>query len=249
MAQHKIAGDAKPSTGSTFKRWLPLLAIGAALASFFAFGLHRYFSIEVLRQNRQALTDWVAADPVLAVGLFILAYAAAVAISFPGASILTIFGGFLFGITIGVPAIVVGATIGAFIIFLAAKTAFADSLSKRASGFLKRMEDGFRENELSYMFLLRLVPLFPFWGVNIGAGVAGVKARNFLIGTFFGIIPGTFVYAGVGAKAGQAFDAGEDLSLGGLLLQPDTLAILAVFIILAIAPIVVKARANKKSEA
>ena len=239
--------EAKPKKG--LARWLPLFIIAGALGAFFALGLNKYFDLNVLRENRASLLEWTAREPILAIGVFIAAYAAAVAISFPGASILTIFGGFLFGLWPGVPMIVTAATLGAFIIFVAAKTAFGDALSQKAGGFAKRMEEGFRSNELSYMLLLRLVPLFPFWAVNIGAGVAGVKARNYLIGTFIGIIPGSFVYAGIGATAGDAFDAGEELTLSGVLLAPQTIALLSVFTILAIAPMIYRWRAGKAKDA
>jgi uncharacterized membrane protein YdjX (TVP38/TMEM64 family) len=223
-----------------FARLLPLALVAGALAAFFAFGLDRYFSLDALRENREALKAWVAASPVLALGAFILLYTAAVAISFPGASILTLFGGFMFGLVVGVPAIVVAATLGGFIVFYAAKTAAGDFFRKRAKGFVAQMEKGFREDELSYMFLLRLAPVFPFWAVNIGAGALGVSARNFLIGTFFGIIPGTFVFASIGNAAGAAFDAGEDVTLSGILLKPTTLLPLIGLAALALLPILLK---------
>lgn len=248
MKQEHGADDqeASPSGKSLLKRLAPLGVIAIALGLFFAFGLHEYFSLETLRENREALNNWVAGAPLLALSIFILAYAAAVAISFPGASILTIFGGFLFGLWPGVPAIVFAATLGAVIIFIASKTALGDALQKRASGFVKGMEAGFRENELSYMFLLRLVPVFPFWGVNIAAGLLGVKLKNFIIGTFFGIIPGSFVYASIGNAAGAAFDAGEDVSLTGILTQPSTLLPILGLAALALLPIILK-RFNKRA--
>ncbi len=231
---------------SPLKRFAPIAVAAIALAAFFALGLHRYFTLETLRENRIALQDWVDAAPLRAVAVFVAVYAAAVAISFPGASILTIFGGYLFGLAVGVPAIVVAATIGAAIIFLAAKTALGDYLKTRAGGFVKKMEQGFREDELNYMFVLRLVPAFPFWAINIAAGLLGVSARNFVIGTFFGIIPGTFVYASIGAAAGAAFDAGEDVTLSGILLQPQTLLPIIGLILLALLPVILK-RINKQA--
>ena len=236
----------EPKKSGLLGRLLPLVVIGAALAGFFALGLHEYFNIEFLRENRVALNERVAASPTLAVAVFILVYAAAVAISFPGASILTIFGGFLFGLWPGVPAIVIAATLGATIIFLASKTALGDMLRKQAGGFAERMERGFREDELSYMLLLRLVPVFPFWGVNIAAGLLDVSLRNFVLGTAFGIIPGTFVYASIGNAAGAAFDAGDDVSLTGILTQPSTLLPIIGLALLAFLPIVLK-RLNKNA--
>ncbi len=231
---------------STVKRLLPILAVAVALAAFFALGLHRYFTLDTLRENRIALQDWVDASPVRAIAVFIAVYAAAVAISFPGASILTIFGGYLFGLAVGVPAIVFAATLGATAIFLAAKTALADFLHDRAGGFVKKMEQGFHEDELNYMFVLRLIPAFPFWAINIAAGLLGVSLRNFVVGTFFGIIPGTFVYTSIGAAAGAAFDAGEDVTLSGILLQPQTLLPIVGLALLALLPVVLK-RLNKQA--
>ncbi|MEZ5894108.1 MAG: VTT domain-containing protein [Parvularculaceae bacterium] len=232
---------------SVLKRAAPLVAVAAALVLFFAFGLNRYFTLDALRDNRDTLRGWADASPFLAMGAFVAVYAAAVAISFPGASILTIFGGFLFGLWRGTPLIVIAATLGATLVFLAARSALAEPLSARAGGFAKKMEEGFREGELSYMFILRLAPVFPFWAVNIGAGLLGVSLRNFLVGTFFGIIPGTFVYASIGAAAGAAFDAGENVTLGGVLLKPETLLPIAGLIVLALIPVLLKRRKAKAS--
>ncbi len=231
---------------SVLKRIAPLIVIGVALAAFFALGLHQYFTLDTLRENRAALQDWVDASPARAIAVFVVVYAAAVAISFPGASILTIFGGYLFGLAAGVPATVFAATLGATAIFLAAKTALGDFLHRRAGGFIKKMEQGFREDELNYMFVLRLIPAFPFWAINIAAGVLGVSPRNFVIGTGLGIIPGSFVYTSIGAAAGAAFDAGEDVTLSGILLQPQTLLPIVGLIVLALLPVILK-KVNKQA--
>jgi uncharacterized membrane protein YdjX (TVP38/TMEM64 family) len=232
---------------SLMKRLLPLAVIAVALAAFFALGLNRYFTLDALRDNRETLRGWVESNPLQAMALFVAAYAAAVAISFPGASILTIFGGYLFGLWPGTPLVVIAATIGATIVFLASKSALGGMLSKRAGGFVSRMEEGFRKGELSYMFVLRLAPVFPFWGVNIAAGLLGVSLRNFVIGTLFGIIPGSFVYASIGAAAGAAFDAGEDISLSGVLLKPETLTPIIGLILLALIPVFLKRKANPEA--
>ncbi len=232
--------------GGFIKRAAPIAVIVIALCLFFAFDLQRYFTLDTLRDNNEALRQWVADAPIVALTIFILAYAGAVAISFPGASILTVFGGFLFGLWPGVPAVVTAATIGAIIIFLASKTALGDILSERAGGFVKSMERGFHEDELNYMFVLRLVPVFPFWAINIAAGVLGVSLRNFTIGTFFGIIPGSFVYTSIGNAASAAFEAGEDVSLSGILLQPQTLLPIIGLAALALIPVILK-RLNKQA--
>ena len=239
-----------PKAGpQTAWRFLPLVAVAAGLGLFFALDLDRYFSLDALRENREALKAWVDGAPLLALSLFALAYAAAVAISFPGASILTVVGGYLFGLWPGVPAIVVAASLGASAVFFASKTALGDMLRRRASGFVAQMEKGFRENELSYMFLLRLAPVFPFWAVNIAAGLIGVSFRNFIIGTALGIVPGTFVYASIGNAAGAAFDAGEDVSLAGILFQPETLMPLIGLALLAALPIFLRRLKKPSAEA
>ena len=230
---------------SPLARYAPLVVIALGLGAFFLFDLDRFLTLEALRENRAGLLARVEAAPLLALGLFVLAYAAAVAISFPGASILTVFGGFLFGLWPGVPAIVVAATLGATAVFIAAKTAFADALRARAGGFAAKMEAGFRENELSYMLLLRLAPVFPFWAVNIASGLAGVSLRNYVVGTAAGIIPGSFVYASIGNAAGAAFDAGENVSLAGILTKPETLLPIAGLIVLALVPIALKKFSKK----
>jgi uncharacterized membrane protein YdjX (TVP38/TMEM64 family) len=236
---------APPAKG--LARFIPLAIVVLALGAFFLFDLDRYFSLDTLRDNRAALKAWVAGSPVLAVAAFMAVYAAAVAISFPGASILTVFGGFLFGLAVGVPAIVIAATLGAAIVYFAAKSAAGDFFRERAKGFFAQMEKGFRENELSYMFLLRLAPVFPFWAVNIGAGALGVSLRNYVIGTLFGIIPGSFVYASIGNAAGAAFDAGENVSLSGILLKPTTLLPMVGLAALALLPIVIKKFGKKEA--
>ncbi|MGF1545278.1 MAG: TVP38/TMEM64 family protein [Parvularculaceae bacterium] len=238
--------QAAPPKKGIAGRLIPLVVIVAALGAFFYFDLDRYFSIDALRDNRETLDAWVQGSPVLAVGAFVIAYAAAVAISFPGATILTIFGGFLFGVKVGAPAVITAATLGATIVFLAAKSALGDTIASRAQGFVKRMEQGFREDELNYMFLLRLAPIFPFWAVNLGAGVLGVSLRNFFIGTFLGIMPGSIVYTGIGNAARSAIESGDEVNLSGALLQPSVLLPIVGLAALAVLPILLK-RLNPKA--
>ena len=231
---------AKTRKGSAIKRFLPLAVIGAALAAFFAFDLHHFVSLDALQAHRGDLTGFAQANPLLAPLGLVAAYAALVAISFPGAGLLTIFAGFMFGTVIGGTAVLFGATLGAAVIFTVAKTALGDSLRQKAGPWMNKFEAGFQENELSYLFILRLVPAFPFWLVNLAPALLGMKLRNFVIATFFGIIPGTFVYASVGAGAGAVLDAGDELKLSGLLLKPEILLPIVGLIVLAVIPVVVK---------
>jgi uncharacterized membrane protein YdjX (TVP38/TMEM64 family) len=223
-----------------WKRLLPVAIIAAALAAFFALGGPEYVSLESLKENRETLAAMVADNFALVFIGFIALYALLVGISFPGASFLSIFGGFLFGSIFGGFAVVVGATIGATAIFLAARYAFGDALSKKAGPYMKKFEAGLKENELSYLFILRLIPAFPFFIVNIVPALFDVKIRNYVLTTFFGIIPGSFVYASVGAGVGAVFDSGEDLQLSGLMLQPKIIVPIVGLIALSLLPILYK---------
>ncbi|MDP3460160.1 MAG: VTT domain-containing protein, partial [Hyphomonas sp.] len=139
---------------------------------------------------------------------YILVYAAATTFMVPG-SALTIAGGFLFGLAIGTPATVIGATLGASLLFAASKTSIGAILRDVAGPFLERMRAGFAENPVSYMFALRLIPLFPFAAVNIAPALLGARDRDYVITTFFGIIPGTLAYTWIGAAVkGTLLDGG-----------------------------------------
>ena len=200
-----MSGKPAPATLS-WKKLVPLAFIATGMAVFFGFGLHKYLTFEQLRQHRGELMSFVAGMPVKAVLLFVVAYAAATALSVPGGVILTLTGGFLFGIWEGTAAVVVGATIGATAVFMAARYLLADLLRAKAGPWLAKMEAGFKEDATSYLLVLRLVPGFPFFVVNLVPAFLGVPLGKFVISTFFGIIPGTFVFASIGAGLGSIFE-------------------------------------------
>lgn len=225
---------------SNLKRFAPLLVIVIALGAFFALGGPKYFNLETLRDNREALSAFVDGNFLLAIGGFMLLYAVLVGISFPGASILSLFGGFMFGTLAGTFGIVIGATLGATAIFLAARYAIGDSLRKKAGPYMAKFEDGLKENEFSYMFILRLIPAFPFFIVNIVPALFDVKLRNYMLTTLFGIIPGSLVYASVGAGVGTIFEQGGEVKLAGLMLQPQVILPILGLIALSLMPIIYK---------
>jgi uncharacterized membrane protein YdjX (TVP38/TMEM64 family) len=231
-----------------WKRLLPLGIIGAALAVFLALGGPDYVSMDSLRDNREFLSGLVANNFVLVMLGFIATYAVLVAISFPGAGFLSIFGGFLFGTLTGGFANVIGATIGATSIFLAARYAFGDALSKKAGPYMQKFEKGLKENELSYLFILRLIPAFPFFIVNIVPALFDVKIRNYMLSTFFGIIPGALVYASVGAGVGAIFDSGGEANLAGLMFQPKVFGPILGLIALSLLPIIYKTIKGSSAE-
>lgn len=219
-------------------RFAPLAAIGLGLALFFATGLHRHLTFEALAENRTQLLAWTGENPILAAVLFVLAYIVVVAGSLPGGAVATLAGGFLFGTIVGGTLAVVGATAGATLLFLAARTALGDALRAKAGPSLARLEAGFRKNALSYLLVLRLVPAFPFFLVNLAPAFLGVSLRDYLVGTFIGIIPGTFVYASVGAGLGAVFDSGGRPDLGIILSAPVLLPLLGLAA-LALVPAIV----------
>jgi len=157
----------EPTGGSagkprSLRRLVPLIALAVGFVLFFALDLDRFLSFDALREHREWLIAQVAAHGLLAAAAFIVIYALVIAFSIPGGAILTITAGFLFGTVMAAACAVIGATLGAAGVFLAARTALADVLRARAGTALRRMEDGFRENALSYLLVLRLIPLFPF---------------------------------------------------------------------------------------
>ncbi len=209
------------------------------VVAFFALGLERYLSIDALRQHRGALRTWVETSGVLAVLVFVAVYIITVAFSLPGATVLSIASGFLFGAGWGTVIVVISATLGATALFSMAKTALGDALRARAGAWLPRLETGFREHALSYLLVLRLVPIFPFFVINLVPAFLGVPLGTFVLGTFIGIMPGSFVYTTVGAGLGSVFDAGGTFSLRGVL-TPQIVTALVGLAVLAMVPVVYK---------
>ena len=233
--------DSRRKKKSVFSagRIIPLGILAAGLTAFFVFDLNQYVSLDALRENRELLQSWVADYGALSALVFAGIYALAVAFSIPGAVFITIAGGFMFGPYLGTVYVVIGATVGAVGVFLAARYAVGDLLRAKAGPAIKRMEAGFRDNELSYLLILRLVPIFPFWLVNLVPAFLGVSLRTYTIGTLLGIIPGAFVYSLVGDGAGAVLDAGGDLNLG-IIFAPRFLAPIIGLAVLACIPIVYK---------
>jgi uncharacterized membrane protein YdjX (TVP38/TMEM64 family) len=227
----------RDGSGFSLRRLWPLAVLALGLGLFFALGLNRYATLDTLRDNREALGHWVAANELTAVLVYMGIYALMVAFSVPGALVATLTGGFLFGTALGGLCTVIAATVGATILFIAAKSALGDVLRARAGSSIARMEEGFRENAFSYLLVLRLVPIFPFFLVNLAPAFLGVPLLTFVAATFFGIIPGTFVFASLGAGLGVVFDAGETPNLH-LLSQPKVIGPLLALAALSLVPVI-----------
>ena len=258
MSNHED-GAAAQGGAAAWKRYLPLAIIAAIMVLVFAMGWHRQLTLENLYDNREALKQLIADNLVLSLLVYATVYIAVVALSLPGGLLLTVTGGFLFGWSLGGPVTIVAATLGATIIFLVAKTSFGDTLAARAGPWMEKLRDGFKENALSYLLFLRLVPVFPFFVVNLAPALLGVPLRTFVVGTGIGIIPGTmaFSFAGSGldsvfAAQGAAYEAckarlsaGEanicrlEIELGNLVTKELVIAF-ALLGVVALIPVVMK---------
>jgi len=217
-------------------RFWPLAALGAAVAIFFALGLNSYFSFDVLANHRDLLQEWIADNALLAVPVFIAIYATGVVVLPPSGTVMTLAGGFLFGTLAGGAYVVLGATVGATLLFLAARTALADLFHARAGRFARAMEEGFKNDAFNYLLVLRLVPLFPFWLVNVVPALLGVSTRHFVMATALGIIPGTFVYASVGNGLGAILGEGGAPELD-IITEPQILLPMLGLAVLALVPV------------
>ncbi|MDU8912241.1 TVP38/TMEM64 family protein [Aestuariicoccus sp. MJ-SS9] len=237
--------DTPPKPG--WRRHLPLIVIGAvAIAG--AFTLRDYLSFQTLADNREALIAFRDANYPLTVAVFMLAYVGIVAFSLPGATVATLTGGFLFATFPGALFNITAATIGATIIFLAARYGLGDRLAARmeaSDGAVKRIKDGIDENQWSMLFLIRLVPAVPFFVANLVPAFVGVPLWRFVVTTFLGIIPGGVVYTSVGAGLGEVFERGDTPNLG-IIFEPHILLPILGLCALAALPIALKALRGKK---
>ena len=244
-----------PPAGHLVRRLVVIaVVIIAAVAAYLVFG-RGMISLAALVRHRAEINAFVMDHRVLAVAAYGALYVAAVAFSLPGATFLTVTGGFLFGVVLGSAAAVVGATLGATIIFLVARTALGEPLLKRAGPRANQLARGFRDDAFSYLLFLRLVPAFPFFLVNLVPAFAGVRLTTFVAATAIGIIPGALVYTFAGTGLDSVITAQKhayDLCLAGGradcrlvfdamgILTPELIGALIALGLLSLVPVVVK---------
>lgn len=241
---HSKMSNHLPASGGarrvSLRRLLPLLILFCGLVLFFVLDLGRYVNLDEIDEHR----DWLAAQAerygMLAYLAFAVIYAVATAFSLPFGWVLTVVGGFVFGALAATVCVVIGATIGAACLFLAARYAFYDALHAKAGPALLKMEQGFKDNAFNYLLFLRLVPLFPFWLVNLVPGLLDVPLRVYVIATAVGIIPGTYIYASVGNSLGEIVEAGGVLN-PSLIYDADVFLPLLGLALLALLPVGYKA--------
>jgi uncharacterized membrane protein YdjX (TVP38/TMEM64 family) len=224
--------ETSPQNGISARRLIPLGLLVVAGIAFVAFGGRHYLTFAALAENREWLSSLVQRWGFVAALLYIVGYAGLVALSVPGAAILTIAGGFLFGTWLGTLCAILGATLGATGVFLATRAGLG-GLARRAGPLVGKLEAGFRADAFNYLLVLRLVFIFPFWLVNLVPALVGVRLWTFILATFLGIIPGTFVYASFGNGLGNV--VGEPGL--GVLLRPSVLGPIVGLVILALIPV------------
>ena len=232
----------------TTARYLPLLTLLAALAAVLLSGATRYLSLDALQENDAALRAFVEAHWIESLILFVATYAAVTAISVPGAVVLTVAGGYLFGTWAGGLATVIGATIGAIAIFYAVRTSLGETLRRRAAssgGALKSIIAGVAAGAFGYILTLRLIPVVPFWLVNAAAGIAHAPPGAYALATFLGIMPASFIYSGIGAGIGTLSRRGETVDLQSLA-TPEILLPLAGLGLLTLAATIYRQRRSSR---
>ena len=188
------------------------LIFAAAIAAFFLFDLKQYVTLESLKANRDQLLAYTQAHFTKAVAIFIGLYLLQTTFSLPGGAILTLTGGFLFGSFLGTAIVIVPATLGALLAFLASRYLLRDWVERKFGDRLKTIQKGFAKNSFSYLLTLRLIPLFPFFLVNLVSGLTRISLGTYLVATALGIIPGTFVFANAGGQLGSINSLSEIVS-------------------------------------
>jgi uncharacterized membrane protein YdjX (TVP38/TMEM64 family) len=237
-----MANDTSPRHIVSTRRLLPLGVLAAAWIAFMLAGGYRYLNFAALAENRDWLCHLVQHWGFLAAFVYIAIYGVLIALSVPGAAVLTIAGGFLFGTWIGAVCAVIGATLGATALFLAARAGLG-GLAQRAGRFVGRLEAGFRADAFNYLLALRLVPIFPFWLVNLVPALVGVSLPNFVLATLLGIIPGSVVYASLGDGLGSVVEE-PDLAI---VFKPRVLFPIVGLALLALIPVGYKRWRDKRA--
>jgi uncharacterized membrane protein YdjX (TVP38/TMEM64 family) len=237
------------------RRWGPLVLLVVAAGLVYATGAYDYLSLAAVADHRDWLQTLVSQHWLAAIAGYGLIYMVTVALSIPGAALLTVLGGFLFGWLIAGVLVVVAATAGATVVFLVARTSLGDVLARRAGPRLNALAKGFRDDAFNYLLFLRLVPVFPFWLVNIAPGLFNVRLATFVTATLVGIVPGTFAFAFLGsgldsiiAEQKAVYEAclaagRDDCEMtfeAGALLTPELIIAFVALGVVALIPVVVR---------
>jgi len=245
MIRHDVAmitpvANQSESGSSNLSKLSIVVGIALAIGAFFYFDLGRFLSLTALKENRDSLLVFTEANLLAAVGIFIVTYAVVTGLSLPGAVILTLAGGFLFGAVGATLCVNVGATTGATLAFLTARYLLRDTVERKLGKWLGPFQEGFAKNAFSYLLTLRLIPLFPFFVVNLVSGLTRVNVGTYVAATAIGIIPGSFVYAYAGRQLGTINSLKEIAS-------PNVIGAFVLLGLLALVPVVYKRVTAKRA--
>ena len=241
-AAMQVVTQERAKTESSPGKIIVALLFAAGIAAFLYFDLKQYLTLEALKTNRDSLLVFTDMHYTTAVALFIGLYIVQTGFSLPGGAIMTLAGGFLFGSILGTIFVNIGATIGATLAFLVARYLLHDWVEKKFGDRLGPMQEGFAKNAFSYLMTLRLIPLFPFFLVNMVSGLTRVRVGVYVVATSLGIIPGSFVYAYAGRQLGMINSLAEIAS-------PRVLLAFTLLGLLALVPIIYRKLTTKHQPA
>jgi uncharacterized membrane protein YdjX (TVP38/TMEM64 family) len=249
LFERMLSGSASRSAAVSRLSMIALVGLLAGgLAAMLALGLDGQLGLEAVRRHHAVLAGFVSGEPLLASLLFMAIYAFGVAISVPGVQLLAVIAGWLFGWLHGTIYVAVAATVAASAVFLLARSALAQALRDRAGPAMQRFADGFRDHAPSYVFVLHLVPVFPYAVVNTLPAACGVRLRTFVFAAFLGVLPSTLLLAQFGSGLGEVLAQGSTLRLSSLM-TPQILLGLSGLGILVLLPLLYRGwRARRRPD-
>lgn len=230
------------------RRLAPLIVLAAVLVAAWASGVIDLLSLDTLREQRQRLADYTQAHPSLSLGGYVLIYIVVVVFSIPGALIMTLTGGMLFGTVLGGAAAVTAASVGATIIFLVGRSTFGTALRSKAGPIVGRLMTGFERDAASYLLTLRLIPGVPFFAINLAAGLVRMRVLTYVVITVLGILPGSLIYASIGSSLVSVFARGEEPNLS-IIFEPHVLGPLLGLAALSLLPVAYRAWKARRDRA
>jgi uncharacterized membrane protein YdjX (TVP38/TMEM64 family) len=226
----------------------PLVLIAAVIGAAWASGLTDFLSLDALRNNRERLAAYTLDHPLMSLGAYVGIYIVVVVFSLPGALIMTLAGGMLFGAWLGAAAAVTSAATGATVIFLVGRSTFGAALRQRAGAVVGRLIDGFEKNAASYLLTLRLIPGVPFFAINLAAGLVRMRILTYVLITVIGIAPGSIIYASIGSSLVTIFARGEEPDLS-IIFEPHVLGPLLALAALSLLPVAIQAWRRRRGRA
>ena len=203
-------------------------------AAFFYFDLGQYLTLESIKSQRASFQEYYDANVGLTIIMFMVAYVAVTALSLPGAALMTLSGGALFGLGLGLVLVSISSTLGATLAFLTSRYLIGNSVQEKFGDKLKKINEGIEKDGAFYLFTLRLIPAFPFFVVNLAMGLTPIKVSTYFLVSMVGMLPGTAVYVNAGTQIGQLESASGILSFN----------LIASFALLGIFPLIAKKALN-----